>query len=96
MVHIFPVAAAVATQSKDNPVEGPLSLLAACVRDNCQVLVNCRHNRKILGRVSVDECMWQPVDRLRRSIGIVTYYFWMPVRCGQRLRGCQQVKGRRR
>eukprot|EP01056_Protomagalhaensia_sp_Gyna25_P000236 Protomagalhaensia_sp_Gyna_25__235@NODE_110_length_5202_cov_62_946736_g87_i0_p5_GENE_NODE_110_length_5202_cov_62_946736_g87_i0NODE_110_length_5202_cov_62_946736_g87_i0_p5_ORF_typecomplete_len130_score6_10LSM/PF01423_22/4_4e12_NODE_110_length_5202_cov_62_946736_g87_i034723861 len=38
--------------NKDAPTEGPLSLLAACVRDNCQVLVNCRHNRKILGRVS--------------------------------------------
>lgn len=37
--------------NKDTPSEGPLSLLAACVRDNCQVLVNCRHNRKILGRI---------------------------------------------
>eukprot|EP01056_Protomagalhaensia_sp_Gyna25_P000321 Protomagalhaensia_sp_Gyna_25__320@NODE_114_length_5145_cov_64_994320_g87_i1_p6_GENE_NODE_114_length_5145_cov_64_994320_g87_i1NODE_114_length_5145_cov_64_994320_g87_i1_p6_ORF_typecomplete_len111_score5_49LSM/PF01423_22/5_5e16Hfq/PF17209_3/0_026_NODE_114_length_5145_cov_64_994320_g87_i113421674 len=37
--------------NKDAPTEGPLSLLAACVRDNCQVLVNCRHNRKILGRI---------------------------------------------
>eukprot|EP00921_Rhytidocystis_pertsovi_P020916 GHVQ01033329.1.p1 GENE.GHVQ01033329.1~~GHVQ01033329.1.p1 ORF type:complete len:116 (+),score=9.89 GHVQ01033329.1:52-399(+) len=36
---------------KDNPSEGPLSVLAECVRDNSQVLVNCRNNRKLLGRV---------------------------------------------
>eukprot|EP00922_Rhytidocystis_sp_ex-Travisia-forbesii_P027023 GHVS01039651.1.p1 GENE.GHVS01039651.1~~GHVS01039651.1.p1 ORF type:complete len:122 (-),score=18.04 GHVS01039651.1:609-974(-) len=36
---------------KDNPLEGPLSLLAESVRDNAQVLVNCRNNRKLLGRV---------------------------------------------
>eukprot|EP00922_Rhytidocystis_sp_ex-Travisia-forbesii_P019368 GHVS01028692.1.p1 GENE.GHVS01028692.1~~GHVS01028692.1.p1 ORF type:complete len:128 (+),score=23.09 GHVS01028692.1:302-685(+) len=36
---------------KDNPSEGPLSVLAESVRDNAQVLVNCRNNRKLLGRV---------------------------------------------
>eukprot|EP01055_Gregarina_sp_Pseudo9_P005169 Gregarina_sp_Pseudo_9__5168@NODE_555_length_2587_cov_44_169545_g524_i0_p5_GENE_NODE_555_length_2587_cov_44_169545_g524_i0NODE_555_length_2587_cov_44_169545_g524_i0_p5_ORF_typecomplete_len111_score23_59LSM/PF01423_22/4e16Hfq/PF17209_3/0_031_NODE_555_length_2587_cov_44_169545_g524_i012061538 len=46
-----PPAATDKVVNKDAPTEGPLSLLAACVRDNCQVLVNCRHNRKILGRV---------------------------------------------
>lgn len=30
---------------------GPLSLLTSCVRDNTQVLISCRNNRKLLGRV---------------------------------------------
>ncbi|KAH7647551.1 small nuclear ribonucleoprotein [Cryptosporidium bovis] len=36
---------------KDNPDEGPLSLLTECVKTNTQVLINCRNNRKILGRI---------------------------------------------
>eukprot|EP00386_Alphamonas_edax_P001592 GDKI01004800.1.p1 GENE.GDKI01004800.1~~GDKI01004800.1.p1 ORF type:complete len:108 (-),score=28.21 GDKI01004800.1:231-554(-) len=36
---------------KDNPLEGPLSVLYNSVRDSSQVLINCRNNRKILGRV---------------------------------------------
>ncbi|KAJ1608902.1 small nuclear ribonucleoprotein [Cryptosporidium canis] len=39
------------TIKKDNPSEGPLSLLTECVKTNTQILVNCRNNRKILGRV---------------------------------------------
>ena len=31
--------------------EGPLSLLTKALKTNCQVLINCRNNRKILGRV---------------------------------------------
>lgn len=31
--------------------EGPLALLTKAVKTNCQVLINCRNNRKILGRV---------------------------------------------
>jgi small nuclear ribonucleoprotein D2 len=30
---------------------GPLSLLTNCVRENSQVLISCRNNRKLLGRV---------------------------------------------
>ena len=30
---------------------GPLSLLSNVVRDNTQVLISCRNNRKLLGRV---------------------------------------------
>jgi small nuclear ribonucleoprotein D2 len=30
---------------------GPLSLLTNCVRDNTQVLISCRNNRKLLGRI---------------------------------------------
>jgi small nuclear ribonucleoprotein D2 len=30
---------------------GPLSVLADSVKKNCQVLINCRNNRKLLGRV---------------------------------------------
>ena len=37
--------------SKDAPTDGPFTLLAKCVKDNCQVLINCRNNRKILARL---------------------------------------------
>ncbi|CAI2384945.1 unnamed protein product [Moneuplotes crassus] len=30
--------------------EGPLSLLTKAVKTNCQILVNCRNNRKLLAR----------------------------------------------
>eukprot|EP00919_Chromeraceae_sp_WS-2016_P029065 GHVR01068948.1.p2 GENE.GHVR01068948.1~~GHVR01068948.1.p2 ORF type:complete len:102 (-),score=13.26 GHVR01068948.1:249-554(-) len=36
---------------KDSPLDGPLSVLYRSVKDNCHVLVNCRNNRKLLGRV---------------------------------------------
>lgn len=39
------------SEEKDAGKTGPLALLQSCVRDNCQVIVSCRHNRKILGRV---------------------------------------------
>ncbi|CAE7615837.1 smd2 [Symbiodinium microadriaticum] len=38
-------------QEKDNFDVGPLSVLQKCVKDNSQVLINCRNNRKILARV---------------------------------------------
>jgi small nuclear ribonucleoprotein D2 len=31
--------------------EGPLALLTKAVKSNCQCLINCRNNRKLLGRV---------------------------------------------
>ena len=31
--------------------EGPLALLTKAVKTNCQCLINCRNNRKLLGRV---------------------------------------------
>ena len=31
--------------------EGPLSLLAKAVKTNSNVLINCRHNRKLFGKV---------------------------------------------
>ena len=31
--------------------DGPLSMLTQAVKTNCQVLINCRNNRKLLGRV---------------------------------------------
>lgn len=37
--------------AKDAPTAGPLTLLAESVRDNTQVLISCRNNRKILARV---------------------------------------------
>ena len=36
---------------KDTTVDGPMSVLQKCVKDNSQVLINCRNNRKILARV---------------------------------------------
>ena len=30
---------------------GPMSMLTACTEDNCQVVINCRNNRKLLGRI---------------------------------------------
>uniref|UniRef100_A0A7S0Y9V8 Small nuclear ribonucleoprotein Sm D2 n=1 Tax=Polytomella parva TaxID=51329 RepID=A0A7S0Y9V8_9CHLO len=30
---------------------GPLSVLTSSVKTNCQVLINCRNNHKLLGRV---------------------------------------------
>ncbi|CXH96908.1 small nuclear ribonucleoprotein Sm D2, putative [Plasmodium berghei] len=38
-------------ENRDNPENGPLGLLSECVKDNAQVLINCRNNRKLLGRV---------------------------------------------
>merc|ERR1712190_313517 len=40
-----------APEDKDNFDVGPLSVLQKCVKDNSQVLINCRNNRKILARV---------------------------------------------
>merc|ERR1711865_1011978 len=40
-----------APENKDNFDVGPLSVLQKCVKDNSQVLINCRNNRKILARV---------------------------------------------
>ncbi|KAH0484350.1 MAG: uncharacterized protein KVP18_001871 [Porospora cf. gigantea A] len=37
--------------NKDAPADGPFSLLEASVKDNSQILINCRNNRKILARV---------------------------------------------
>ena len=31
--------------------QGPLQMLAHAVKDNAQVMVSCRNNRKLLGRV---------------------------------------------
>eukprot|EP00808_Paulinella_micropora_P019682 g6021.t1 len=36
---------------KDEFLVGPLSVLTQSVKNNTQVLVNCRNNKKLLGRV---------------------------------------------
>ncbi|KAJ4458487.1 putative small nuclear ribonucleoprotein D2 [Paratrimastix pyriformis] len=36
---------------KEDFTQGPMSVLFASVRDHTQVMVNCRNNRKLLGRV---------------------------------------------
>ena len=32
-------------------VSGPMGMLTECTEENCQVLINCRNNRKLLGRI---------------------------------------------
>mmetsp|Transcript_4497 Transcript_4497/g.8407 ORF Transcript_4497/g.8407 Transcript_4497/m.8407 type:complete len:110 (+) Transcript_4497:137-466(+) len=47
-----PGSVAVEGQSEmDSFTTGPLSLLTMSVKSNTQVLINCRNNRKLLGRV---------------------------------------------
>jgi small nuclear ribonucleoprotein D2 len=41
----------VESPSPDKFDVGPLSLLTNVIRDNAQVIVSCRNNRKLLGRV---------------------------------------------
>merc|ERR1719146_602969 len=44
-------AQATSAEKFDDFSIGPLSVLTNCVKDNSQVLINCRNNRKILARV---------------------------------------------
>jgi small nuclear ribonucleoprotein D2 len=39
------------SSSSSTATVGPLSLLVDCVRSNSPVLVSCRNNRKLIGRV---------------------------------------------
>lgn len=41
----------VESPSPDKFDVGPLSLLTNVIRDNAQVIISCRNNRKLLGRV---------------------------------------------
>uniref|UniRef100_A0A4W5PAZ7 Small nuclear ribonucleoprotein Sm D2 n=1 Tax=Hucho hucho TaxID=62062 RepID=A0A4W5PAZ7_9TELE len=41
---------------------GPLSVLTQSVKSNTQVLVNCRNNKKLLGRVKAFDRIWQYVQ----------------------------------
>mmetsp|Transcript_41604 Transcript_41604/g.90686 ORF Transcript_41604/g.90686 Transcript_41604/m.90686 type:complete len:102 (-) Transcript_41604:202-507(-) len=40
-----------AIEEKDNFDVGPLSVLQNAVKENSQILINCRNNRKLLARV---------------------------------------------
>lgn len=42
---------AVEDKKEDDFSTGPLSVLTQSVRNNTQVLINCRNNKKLLGRV---------------------------------------------
>lgn len=37
---------------------GPLSVLTQSVKNNTQVLINCRNNKKLLGRVKAFDRYW--------------------------------------
>nr|AAK68737.1 small nuclear ribonucleoprotein-like protein [Arabidopsis thaliana] len=52
---------------------GPLSVLMMSVKNNTQVLINCRNNRKLLGRV-------------RLLTGTATWFLKMSEKCGLRFR----------
>ncbi|KAG5457502.1 MAG: hypothetical protein BJ554DRAFT_2459 [Olpidium bornovanus] len=39
---------------------GPLSVLQQSVKNNTQILVNCRNNRKLLARVKGKIVRWSP------------------------------------
>ena len=39
------------TKGEEDLNDGPLSILTDCVKNNDQVLINCRNNKKLLGRV---------------------------------------------
>ena len=45
---------------------GPLSVLTDSVRNNTQVLINCRNNRKLMARVKVKSYAFQK-DRINQS-----------------------------
>ncbi|XP_059732671.1 small nuclear ribonucleoprotein Sm D2 isoform X3 [Bos indicus] len=45
---------------------GPLSVLTQSVKNNTQVLINCRNNKKLLGRVKAFDrllCLWDSPDK---------------------------------
>lgn len=41
---------------------GPLSVLTQSVKNNTQVLINCRNNKKLLGRVKAFDRYFYPSD----------------------------------
>lgn len=43
---------------------GPLSVLTQSVKNNTQVLINCRNNKKLLGRVKAFDRYFYPRDTL--------------------------------
>ncbi len=46
-----PALASSSSAPLDSLTSGPLSLLTDCVRSNFPVLVSCRNNRKLIGRL---------------------------------------------
>lgn len=67
---------------------GPLSVLTESVRNNTQVLINCRNNRKLMGRVKVLFLVTESVipiefeTSFRRLIDIATWFLKMSRKCG--------------
>lgn len=64
---------------------GPLSVLTQSVKNNTQVLINCRNNKKLLGRVKAFDrhCnmvlenvkeMWTEVPRLGKGKKVHIFY----------------------
>lgn len=47
---------------------GPLSVLTQSVKNNTQVLINCRNNKKLLGRVKAFDRYWLITSRVSQDI----------------------------
>ena len=53
---------------------GPLSVLTQSVKNNTQVLINCRNNKKLLGRVKAFDRFLQTFS-IYYSIRLLNYFF---------------------
>lgn len=53
---------------------GPLSVLTQSVKNNTQVLINCRNNKKLLGRVKAFDRYWAHVTDLFEINTWLWYY----------------------
>ena len=48
---------------------GPLSVLTYSVRNHAQVLINCRNNKKLLGRIKAfDRFLFQFLNKMKLSL----------------------------
>lgn len=60
---------------------GPLSVLTQSVKNNTQVLINCRNNKKLLGRVKAFDryptFYFNDIEKLRVFLLLLLNYFGM-------------------
>lgn len=49
---------------------GPLSVLTQSVKNNTQVLINCRNNKKLLGRVKAFDRYWGAAGVAERGLSV--------------------------
>jgi small nuclear ribonucleoprotein D2 len=63
------------TEQPAQDLAGPMSMLTACTEENCQVIINCRNNRKLLGRIKA-------FDRHMNLILENAHEYWTETRNG--------------